>query len=66
MLSKIKFRVGFVMGQNYSCDTVVHCTVGSIYHPDTVDGYAALRDQVKPRWAEKRTREAEGCIMPVS
>ena len=22
MLSKIKFRVGFVMGQNYSCDTV--------------------------------------------
>ena len=30
-----------------------------IYHPDTDDVYATLRDQVKPRWAKNRTKEAE-------
>ena len=38
-------------------------TVSGIYHPDTVDVYTALRDQVKPRWVEKRTKKAQRCII---
>ena len=64
MLSKIKFRVGFVMGQNCSCDTVSPLEVRvSFLNQDNCAGKVSPVEEESPPVAQAEPPIAETATM---